>query len=257
MSTLPIAAGHGQGLVAFDSATVAPDSLRLYDRARAATWSPKQVISRTTRPRSSDDADLEFRWTLATRHVYVEQTGMSVFGMMIQEAPDAAVRLAMATTISDEAKHAEAFARYAVLVGGSIGEPPESVEDLCTVLRSIPDPFARFVTVTVLEWLALDQLAVLRRLFVGDALYEIYCHVRSDEARHVAMGLEYLHRAVEERSREEIRELCDEALARVPFSKETLSFMDSRLGLADDETHAVLLRRHEQRVRSLVVRGRG
>jgi hypothetical protein len=257
MSTLPIAAGRGQGLVPFTSATVAPDSLRLYDRARAATWSPKQVISRATRPRSSEDTDLEFRWSLASRHVYVEQTGMSVFGMLIQEAPDAAVRLAMATVISDEAKHAEAFARYAVLVGGSIGEPPESVDDLCDVLRSIPDPFARFLTVAMLEWLALDQLAMLRRLFAGDALDEIYRNVRNDEARHVAMGLEHLYHEVEARSREEIRQLCDEALARVPFSAETLSFMDTSLGLADGETHAVLLRRHEQRVRSLVTRGRG
>jgi len=119
------------------------------------------------------------------------------------------------------------------------------------------DPFARFLTIAMLEWLALDQLAVLRQLFTGDALYEIYCNVRNDEARHVAMGLEYLHRAVEERSREEIQQLCDEAIARVPFSEKTLSFMDSGLGRADGETHAMLLRRHEQRVRSLVVRGRG
>ena len=243
--------------MAFDRETLNSASLRLYERARAATWDPKELISRATRPQPSDNGDLEFRWQLASRHVYVEQTGMSVFGMMIQEAPDAAVRLAMATTISDEAKHAEAFARYAMLVGGSIGEPPEPVEDLCTELRSIPDPFARFLTVAILEWLALDQLVLLRRLFSGDALYEIYRHVRSDEGRHVAMGLEYLNRAVEERSRDEIRQFCDEAMARVPFSKETLAFMDSKLGVADGETHAVLLRRHEQRVRSLVIRGRG
>jgi hypothetical protein len=257
MATLPVAAGQGQGLAVFDNATLASASLRLYDRARASTWDPKHVIGRATRPRASGDKDLEFRWKLASRHVYVEQTGMSVFGMMIQEAPDADVRLSMATVISDEAKHAEAFARYAVLVGGSIGEPPESVEDLCSLLRTIPDPFARFLTIAMLEWLALDQLALLRQLFAGDALYEIYCNVRKDEARHVAMGLEYLYRGVAERSRDEIQQLCDEAIARVPFSPDTLSFMDSRLGRSEGETHEVLLRRHEQRVRSLVMRGRG
>jgi hypothetical protein len=257
MTTFAIGAEHGQELAVFDSATLASTSFRLYERAREATWSPKQVVGRTTRPRSSDDSDLEFRWSLASRHVHVEQTGMLVFGLLMQEAPDADVRLAMATIISDEAKHAEAFARYAVLLGGSIGGPPDDVEDLCGLLRSIPDPFARFLTVAMLEWFALDQLAMLRRLFAGDTLYEIYNHVRKDEARHVAMGLEHLYRAVETRSRDEIRQLCDEALARVPFGKDTLSFMDSSLGLADGETHAVLLRRHEQRVRSLVLRGRG
>jgi hypothetical protein len=189
--------------------------------------------------------------------VYAEQTGMLVAAMLVQEAPDAAVRLAMATATSDEAKHAEVFAGYATLIGGSIDEPTEAAEDLCASLKSIADPFGRFLTHTMLEWLALDEFALLRQLFPDDPLDQIYHNVRSDEARHVAMGLEYLYRAAETRSREELRQLCEQGLARVRFSKETFSFMDSRLGLADGGTYAVLLRHHEQRVRSLVLRGRG
>lgn len=39
-----------------------------------------------------------------------------------------------------------------------------------------------------------SRLILLQRIFAGDPLAEIYRHVRSDETRHVAIGLNYLRR---------------------------------------------------------------
>lgn len=238
-------------------------SFNLYNRAKKSNWDPRDVVPRNARPDLAAPEDLEFRWALASGHVYAEQTGMVVAAMLVEETQDAAARLGLATATADEAKHAEVFARYATLLGGEIKPPTQTEDGLIRGLQAIADPYARFLTHTMLEWMALDEFALLKRRFADDPLGGIYASVRRDEARHVAMGLQYLYRESASRSREEIEMIASQGLELVGLSAAasdcsdenigaTLSFLDEGLGLGPGGTTRFILDRHRRRLASVI-----
>lgn len=238
-------------------------SFNLYNRAKKANWDPKDVVPRSARPDLAAPADLEFRWALASGHVYAEQTGMVIAAMLVQETGDAAARLGMATATADEAKHAEVFARYATLLGGEVKPPTDTEDGLYQGLRAIADPYSRFLTHTMLEWMALDEFALLKKLFAHDPLGGIYASVRRDEARHVAMGLQYLYRESPGRSAAELEMIAQRGLELVGLSTTasdcsdenigaTLGFLDEGLGLGPGGTTRFLLNRHRRRLASVI-----
>lgn len=187
---------------------------------------------------------------------------MVIAAMLVQETEDAATRLGLATATTDEAKHAEVFARYATLLGGEIKQPTETEDGLYRGLQAISDPYARFLTHTILEWMALDEFALLKKLFAHDPLGSIYAAVRRDEARHVAMGLQYLYRESATRSAAELEMIAQRSLELVGLSTvasdcsdenigATLSFLDQGLGLGPGGTTRFLLDRHCRRLASV------
>jgi hypothetical protein len=77
------------------------EAFDLYNRARTAgTWSPANLI-----PGDASLAGDQFTWEQASRHVYAEQTGLSMAAQLLAEVDDAPLRLLLATAVSDEAKH--------------------------------------------------------------------------------------------------------------------------------------------------------
>jgi hypothetical protein len=109
----------------------------------------------------------------------------------------------------------------------------------------------------MLEWLALDEFALLRQLFADDTLQQIYIYVRRDEARHVAMGLQYLYRTVQEKDKGELLAAERNAFSMLSFNPDTFSFLDRALQMGTGGAHDLLLRRHRMRVQSILNHARG
>jgi hypothetical protein len=167
-------------------------SFHLYEGARRVPqWNPKTDIDwnrRTILPEHQH----ELVWWMASQGCYAEQTGLVMASKLLAEADDLPARLCLATAVSDEAKHAEVFARYALLLGNAISPPDTYVNEMFNSLNGISDFISLFLVHTLLEGLAADEFRLLIRAFEGDLFGTIHEYVLRDEARHVAMGLDYL-----------------------------------------------------------------
>jgi hypothetical protein len=180
----------------FSAAYFSDGSLREYEHARnSQQWKASDLPWGAASTLSEVRA--ESAWNLAAHSMYAEQTGLLVSAMLVEECPFLPVRLALATAVSDEARHVEVFARYAQERGGLIAEPTSHVQHLTTYLGSLDDPFQRFFIHTLLEAWAFDEFVLLERIFSGDVLSDLYRHVKMDEARHVAIGMSYLARTAD------------------------------------------------------------
>lgn len=179
----------------------------LYQRCRTArNWLPSEVVPADLPPPSSE-RHREVGWQLASQGVYAEQVGLLVAATLLQETDDLTARFALATAVSDEAKHSEAFMRYARAAGGEVVDMGEPVQRIFDGLYSLEDPIDRFMAHTLLEGFAADEFAVLGELFAGDPLGELYRIIRKDETRHVALGLVHMQQlATDEDTRAEIAE---------------------------------------------------
>lgn len=143
--------------------------------------------------RGADDK-AKLGWRLASRSYYAEQAGLITAATLSAETEDIAYRFDLATAASDEARHADAFLRYANFVGGSPDDCAEEIYPLDEQLSALPY-LGRVLAHTVLEGFAADEFLLLQQYFTDDCLGEIYHNVRRDENRHVAMGIGYIRRA--------------------------------------------------------------
>jgi hypothetical protein len=164
---------------------------RIYERARRADWRPETDLDWERRSPLSPDMQ-RIAWTVASQASYAEQLGLLASARLLGQTEDVPARLCLATAVSDEARHSEAFARYALRRGGTVLPPDASMQALREGLESVDDFLGLFFVHTALEWLAADEFTLLARLFQGDVLGDLYPRVRSDELRHVGMGMLYL-----------------------------------------------------------------
>lgn len=179
-------------LLAPTTSDIKSAAFKIYEKARhVAHWNPKDDIDYDKLSPLSLERQ-ELAWRVASQGVYTEQVGMMVAAKLLNEVDDLAIRYCLATAVSDEAKHSEVFARYALIRGGNIDPVGEQVNTLFSELETIKDPFGRFVAHSLIEELAADEFAMLRIAFKGDVLEEIYSHVGADEARHTAIGMDYM-----------------------------------------------------------------
>jgi hypothetical protein len=165
---------------------------RLFQISRdQAPWRAEDIIlaGRLTR----DPERAELAWRFASRGYYAEQAGLVAAATLAVHTEDAPLRFSLAAATADEARHADAFYRYAKTVGGEPEECQELVEPLDDALVRLPH-MGRALVHTMLEGFAADQFILLGEYFAGDPLGEIYRHVRRDEVRHIAIGLSYLAR---------------------------------------------------------------
>jgi len=174
-------------------ATLEEPVFDLYMRAREgqALWNAATDLP-WDRPITLTGSRLEIGWAVASQSVYAEQAGLLTAAQLLDDSDDMSMRLVLATAVSDEARHAEVFARYALLTGGSVAPPFEAIEDLWNGLRSLDGPVSRFLVHTILEGLASDEFYLMIEAFRDDLLSSVYENVRRDENRHVAMGIHYL-----------------------------------------------------------------
>lgn len=228
-------------------------SFRLYEQARRrGTWKPASDIE-WKRIRDTDPRKLELSWRIACQGVYAEQAGLITAAELLAETEDLMCRWVLATAVSDEAKHSEVFARYAMQVGGEIAPAKEAVLDLFSGLQGLDNPVAKFLVHTLLEGFAGDEFTIFLSTFQGDLLGDIYHRVREDESRHVVIGTEYLARRLRDPDCEEILETIDR------YSQHALditgigdfnsySFLAELAGKTPEELHQWFLSRHAHRM---------
>ncbi|HEY0636136.1 MAG TPA: hypothetical protein VGD67_00690 [Pseudonocardiaceae bacterium] len=169
---------------------------QLFRRAqRREPWSATEIIGRDRT--ALDDSVAETAWHLASTGYYAEQAGLVAAAELAAETEDFALRMGLATAVADEARHADAFLTYALARGdGALAEVHASgyLDDLHGRLNEAAY-LEKCLLHTLLEGLAADEFVVLQQVFTDDPLGTIYRHVRSDEVRHVAIGLDYLRRS--------------------------------------------------------------
>jgi hypothetical protein len=178
--------------------------LRYYRMARDSyDWQPQSNI------RWVDDSLIpekhrEISLLLASTGSYTEEIGLLMCAKLLLAFGDCATRFALATQVSDEAKHSEAFSIYALRYGGGYVTMPDEPIHLLSQLDTIENPVGLMIIHTLLEGLALDQFKLLRAAFFDSPLGQIYAHVAKDEARHVAMGVDCIQYNLRENSSDEI-----------------------------------------------------
>ncbi|HEX6288849.1 MAG TPA: hypothetical protein VFZ66_06635 [Herpetosiphonaceae bacterium] len=244
-------------LIAPTSQDLKRSAFRIYEKARrVAHWNPKTDID-FERPTTISAERQELAWHLASQSVYAEQVGMMQAARLLNEVDDIAIRYCLATAVSDEAKHSEVFTRYAMIRGGVVAPDSEFVNNLFEGLETIEDPFGRFIAHSMLEGLAADEFWILRAAFKGDVLEEIYRRVSEDEARHVAIGMDYMSTVLRDRAFEDhvhaLEQYSHIALDIAGMTNDQIFVWLG--GLVDkhpDEVARWMLRRHRQRIDHLL-----
>lgn len=225
---------------------------RVFELGRdTSPWRVKDILAEG---RFTRDPHLsELAWRLSSYGYYTEQAGLVAAAELAAETEDAALRFSLATAVADEARHADAFLTYAKAVGGRPDDCREALEPLSATLGSLPY-LGKAVVHTMLEGFAADQFLLLGRLFHEDSLGELYRHVRADEIRHVAIGLNYLARqsrspAHREQWREHAAEWLDTAVGTAGVGDLAEGF-SALLGLDGTALEQWFLRRHRARLKA-------
>jgi hypothetical protein len=156
-----------------------------------APWRADEVIASGSF--TGDAKRAELAWRLASRGYYAEQAGLVAAATLAAQTEDTALRFSLATATGDEARHADAFYQYASKVGGEPEECQEMVEPLHEGLTALPY-LGKALVHTMLEGFAADEFLLLREVFDDDPLGRLYHHIRHDEIRHIAIGMNYLAR---------------------------------------------------------------
>ncbi|SDP95784.1 hypothetical protein SAMN04487905_11847 [Actinopolyspora xinjiangensis] len=223
----------------------------------ARPWKVSELLSSP----ETEDPRTEVAWKFASRGYYAEQAGLVTAAALAAETDDLAYRFDMATAASDEARHADAFLRFAQHLGGDAEECFEMLEPLDEALTSLPYP-GKVLAHTVLEGFAADEFHLFTEYFKGHPAARIYEHVRHDENRHVAMGVSHLARACRDPEfSAALREHGDAWLERIREHADVtaLSAMFSELtGKDPADFERWFTARHRQRMASarVVIEGR-
>jgi len=178
--------------------------LKLYALMQTRSrWRPETDID-WSRPSSLDSRARDLAETLANSGTYTEELGLLIAGKLMVQVDDLPVRYCLAMQIADEAKHSEAFTRYVHRTRAAPPPVPAGVEKIQADFETIGQPTALFFVHTLLEGFAFDQFTFLQRALGSDPLADVYNFVRQDEARHVAMGIDYLQFALHQEKSDEV-----------------------------------------------------
>lgn len=137
----------------------------------------------------------EFAWIVASGSAHVEQIGMLTAARLMMDCDDYLLRLNLARAVTDEARHTEAFARYAISIKGDSADCANAarpVEDELITQYSSDLFIYKFLVHSLLEAVAIEEFSMFEEIFSASRLSTIYKMVKIDEARHVAIGINYL-----------------------------------------------------------------
>jgi hypothetical protein len=234
-------------------------SYQLFVRAgRRERWSARELIG--SGQTVLDEAGVEQAWRLASTSYYAEQAGLVAAAELVVGTEDLAVRMSLATAVDDEARHSDAFLAYAVARGGELADVFQDggyLDELHETL-SAASQAEKFLMHTMFEGMAADEFILLQRVFEGDPLAEIYRHVRSDETRHVAIGLNYLRRSYATPTGRE--EWDAHSVEWEQRGMNVLNLPDACVGLAAlvgrpaEQIEGWFMRRHRARLRGVGIR---
>lgn len=134
---------------------------------------------------------------IASMSAHVEILGMQNAAELLSECEDFALKIALGQAVNDEARHAELFAKYAILSNGEVrdcSKTQELYDEHFEKLQSFDETFLSHV---FLENGALEQFNVFITTFGEQSLIgQIYKGALQDEARHVQLGIQYFKNKV-------------------------------------------------------------
>lgn len=223
---------------------------RLFDHGKhAEQWSACQLIG-SGRTALTPEL-LEEAWYTASLSYFAEQAGLVAAAELAAETNDAGLRFGLATAVSDEARHADAFMTYAILRGGDLAPCSEKIYGLHEELSGL-SYLEKCLIHTLLEGFAADEFIILQRLFAGDPLAKLYNAVRRDELRHVAIGLDYLARAYSEPVNKEFwvshARGCEARAIHLAGVNSMAVFFENLLGMPPQDTRDWFLKRNSARL---------
>jgi hypothetical protein len=135
---------------------------------------------------------------VASMSAQVEVLGMRNAAQLLIRCDDFALRIGLGQAVSDEARHAELFAKYALLANGTVRDftkTRDKYEEHFTNLRTFDEIFLSHV---FLENGALEQFNIFVQTFGEQSLIgKIYKGALQDEARHLKMGVTYFRAKAE------------------------------------------------------------
>jgi hypothetical protein len=215
-------------------------------------WRADDVIGNG--PFTKDASRAELAWRLGSRGYYAEQAGLVAAATLAAQTDDTALRFSLATATADEARHADAFYRYTRKVGGEPEECIEALEPLDEGLTKLPY-LGKALVHTMLEGFAADEFLLLREVFADDVLGQLYHHIRRDEIRHIAIGLNYLAResatpAGREAWREHGAEWIETGLGLTGLAG-VARWLGELTGRDPDAVHEWFMHRHRVRLRAV------
>ena len=170
--------------------------MKLYHLAKREQWDvevdinwDQEWVSQEGIP---EDESRLFRQNFATQLFLGEQ---GAFGLCLQlgtMVPDMEAKLYVGTQIVDEARHVEAFAKYAEFAGGFVALNPRLVE-LLTSFVEVETYEQKIVGMQVfVEGMILEVFKAMRENTPCPVLKEMLGLVIRDEARHANFGVLYL-----------------------------------------------------------------
>ena len=236
-----------------DESGLQTSSVEFFSSLRQTSrWSPETI--EWSSKIKLDEGKVNLGWQLASQSAVAEEAGLYIAAKLAVAISDKDTRRVLAVQAAEEAKHSEAFERYAVLIGGRLCPASISTSGLLTRLDAVDNAPRLFAIHTFLEALALDQFRYLAIAFEGDALGEIYTLVRGDEANHVSVGIKYLRMltsGMAQDERQDLADWCGKAIREIGcFSPPVYTDLARLTSLAAPDIEADFRRRYRKRCMS-------
>lgn len=171
------------------AASIERDGTALAAKAAAQLWSAECDIEWRLTPVRPWWLPRRNHVMLASQFLHGEQAARAACEALLPLLPDGALRLALATQITDEARHCEAYERYLARLG-DIGPRRPLLADAVSRIADWKGPAEGLVLAThvVLESEALAIQQDLVRDFPCPILQRICLLAGRDESRHLALG---------------------------------------------------------------------
>lgn len=147
-----------------------------------------------------EDESRLFRQNFATQLFLGEQGAFGLCSQLINMVPDMEAKLYIGTQIVDEARHVEAFAKYAQFAGGFVALNPRLAELLTSFVEAETYEQKIVGMQVFVEGMILEVFKAMRDNTPCPVLKEMLTLTIKDESRHANFGVLYLSKKMREAS---------------------------------------------------------
>ena len=183
---------------------VLSQEMALYHLAKREQWD-SEVDVNWDQPWVSNEGMPEdesrlIRQNFATQLFLGEQGAFGLCGQILNMIPDMEAKLYVGTQIVDEARHVEAFAKYAEYAGGFVALNPRLIELLTSFVEAETYEQKVVGMQVFVEGMILEVFKSMRKNTPCPVLKEMLGLVIRDEARHANFGVVYLSHKMKDAS---------------------------------------------------------
>ncbi|MCU5771754.1 ferritin-like domain-containing protein [Erwiniaceae bacterium BAC15a-03b] len=184
---------------------------------------------------------------VASLSAHVEILGMQNAAELLIQCDDFSLKIGLAQAVNDEARHAELFAKYAILANGSIKDLSRTRDVFNAHFSALKTFDEIFLSHVFLENGALEQFNIFIHAFGSKSLIgKIYAGAMQDEARHVQMGIMYFRQLIEKKptKKEMVKDHLKKFKSILHVNREGVEWLSEMSGISADEIEIRINRRH-------------